>query len=125
MTEGGARDWTAAEAAHLHVRDRSKQLLGGMYRAEVASVIGNLGDKWWTRAELAEGLTDVPASCIHKELMTLLEWDLVVRHSKNEAGEYRYSRAGFPEYWETVRLLAKPARPPQNHPAVVRFPKQT
>jgi hypothetical protein len=87
------------------VRARSKQLLGGWYRAEVARAISDLGATEWTLADLEEQLPDVPRSCVNKELATLIECDLVLRGGRNERGQYVHTAAGFPEYWAVGRVL--------------------
>jgi hypothetical protein len=104
------------------VRERSKQLLGGRYRAEVASAVASFGSEWFTKPDVADRLSGVPLSCITKELATLEEWELVLRHKRSESGHVQYSRAGFEPYWATVQILARPDLPPLEHPTVRHFP---
>jgi len=94
------------------MRARSKLLLGGWYRAEVASAIGDLGTMTWTLADLAERVPDVPPSCVNKELTILLDCDFVLRNGRNDRGQYLYSTAGLNEYWALGQaLIERAARP--------------
>lgn len=98
-------DYFPAVTDRESVRARSKQLLGGWYRAEVARAISDLTDTEWTVADLEERLPDVPRSCVNKELTTLVECDLVLRGGRNERGQYVHTTAGFSQYWEVGRVL--------------------
>ena len=88
------------------MRARSKALLGGWYRAEVAEAIGALGATTWTIDDLAARVPDVPRSCVNKEVNILLDCDFVLRNAKNERGQYLYSTSGVGEYWALGRALA-------------------
>jgi len=87
-------------------RARSKSLLGGWYRAEVASAIAEQGDGTWTLDDVAGRVPDVPRSCVNKELNTLLDCDFILRDGKNERGQYLYTTSGLGEYWALGRELA-------------------
>lgn len=107
------------------VRERSKDLLGGQYRVEVAAAIAEFGDDWWTKSELVDKLRSraVPESCVNKELLLFVKWDLVRRHSKTDNGSYQYSRANVRFFWDFVLLLTESQlriAPPQN---VRRLPR--
>ena len=87
------------------MRARSKALLGGWYRAEVAEAIGAMGAATWTIDDVAARVPDVPRSCVNKEVNILLDCDFVLRNAKNERGQYLYSTSGLNEYWAMGRAL--------------------
>jgi hypothetical protein len=105
----------------LHaVRARSKALLGSLYRAEVASAIGQwAAHDEWTTADLEERLAgaDIPKSCIAKELSTLLDWEVILRYDRDARGYFRFMRSEFDEFWRTASVLARPGLPEAAHPA--------
>lgn len=106
-------------AEQERARARSKQLLGGWYRAEVARAISDLADAEWTLSDLEERLPDVPRSCVNKELATLVECELVFRGGRNERGQYLHAIAGFPEYWAVGRALTERVAGPTVRSTVV------
>lgn len=101
------------------LRARSKQLLGGLYRAEVARAISDVAGTEWTVADLEERLPDVPRSCVNKELATLVECDLVLRGGRNERGQYLHAVSGYPEYWAIGRALTGRVVAPSGRATVV------
>lgn len=102
-------DPSQAEAAQKALRARSKQLLGGWYRAEVARAISDLSDRQWTLAEVEQRVQEVPRSCVNKEVATLIDRNFVIRHGRNDRGQYVYTTAGLPEYWAVARALTEHA----------------
>jgi len=109
-----------AEPAQL-VRLRSKELLGGQWRAEVGAAIAGCGDSWWTRSDLEGRLPEVPRSCVHKELSTLLRWGFISRTPvKSDRGEFEYQRVES-SYWKAVVDFADQAEPAAPSSAVVRL----
>lgn len=112
-------DRSDALASREAVRARSKLLLGGWYRAEVARAISDLADRQWTLFDLEQRVPDVSRSCVNKELATLLKCELVVRRGKNDRGQYLHATAGYPEYWAIARAITERPAPRASHAQVV------
>jgi hypothetical protein len=105
------------------VRDRSKQLLGGMYRAEIIAAINEIGDRPFTLVTLEDELActgvRVPPSLLHKEVTILLSCDLLDRHGRNDTGHYVYTRRRWDAFWQTMACFLQLQLPEDSHAEVV------
>jgi hypothetical protein len=108
------------------VRDRSKQLLGGMYRAEIIAAIAEIGDHAFTvmtlEDVLASGGVRVPPSLLHKELTILKTWGLLDRHARNETGHYVFTRRKWAAFWDVLSQFTEHELPEDDHAPVVPLP---